>query len=294
MDFTAVRFDTVLPGDRGELAALYDRCFSVPEGASFMDDFPVWDPGIAVEERVQLVYRHEGRIVASASARLARTRPGNGTVAVVGAVVTDPELRGKGLASRALASLLPRVECARPQAVVLWGSEADLYAKFGFAYGGLQCRSRLGDLKFRSSTSDSKLEIRDGWGGEIESIMNARPDGLVHRDSDRAWIVRHPNVLFFRLFRDGKCTAFAGVGRGIDLTEMVHEWGGDERDLGLLLSVLARENADLQILYHPRHERSFYFLAPGGAKIEENLCMAKVLSPEFDLNEAWFYGLDSG
>lgn len=293
MGLDQVIFDTLSSPDRSSLEALYNRCFPVPAGDSFLTDFPVWDPGLSILDRIQIGVRDGENLIATASARIVSLKPGSEKIAIIGGVATHPEHQGKKLAQRSIEEVMKRARAMNPVAYVLWGSEKTLYERFGFEFGGRQCRAKLADLEFRSSASGSKLELLDGWSDEIFMLMKNRPSGVSHRDADLSWISKQKSVLFFRLMRDGKCTAFVGIGRGIDLTNMIHEWAGEERELALILSVLKKENPDLEILFHPDQMRDYYFFGAAESRIDENLCMAKVESEKFDLSSVWFYGLDS-
>jgi hypothetical protein len=78
---------------------LLAQSFPIPPGASFYDDFPVWDPRFRVASLLRAGVIADGRVVAGASARTARLRLNPTTVVdvvFIGGVCCAPEFCGKG------------------------------------------------------------------------------------------------------------------------------------------------------------------------------------------------------
>ena len=274
----SVQFDLVQgEGPLKELESLLSRSFKVPEGASFYDDFPVWDAHYGAKVFRVGAYS-QGKLVSSASIRLAslKTPTCPIPVAILGSVVTEEGWKGRGLASQSVSLVMT---WAREQGAVmalLWGSEYELYHRQGFELCGMQVRVPLNTLvECRLSAGDS---IAKGWKPEILSAMEKRPEGLAIGYMDRKWMPAHKNVAWWSLERDGKLQAFAGMGRGIDLPKMVHEWGGNPDDLKKILSVIRAEVPDAELIGSPFVLDRNAIAYPPSAM--EYLCMAKVLNGE--------------
>jgi hypothetical protein len=295
-------WEELTAGKKPEIESLLNQCFPVEAGQSFFDDFPVWDPSQSVADRNQILGRNEsGQAVCSASARvvtLVLDEKNHTRVGLIGAVASDPQHRGQGHASAAIEKILnaavlsdPKIEC-----IVLWGSEKNLYSRFGFDYGGIQKRASLGNLVLPEFLPDPTLDVQMGWDDDIFLLMQKRHSGVSHSSSDLTWLKSHPNVVWFRIIRNGSTTAYVGVNRGIDLMGIVHEWGGSELDLGILFSAMKIENPNLQVIYHPEHEKSYAFFKRTEHFEVDRLCMVKWLgkmNPK-TLERLWFFGLDSG
>jgi len=293
-----VSWGRVVPQDQAELDALYGNCFPVEANHSFFEDFPVWNPALSIDRREQIVGRDQnGKILCSASLRIANLPQSENQIAMLGAVVCDLDHRGQGLASEAIEKILESklLESAQIRAVVLWGSEKSLYSRFGFDFGGTQKRGLLGQLVFPEFLPDPTLDVQLGWDDEIFHLMRGRETGLAHLEADISWLKKHENVVWFRIIRDGKTSAYVGVNRGIDLMGVVHEWGGSEMDLSILLSALKGENPNLQIIFHPDHEKKYSFFKKLDPFENDQLCMIKWYGEpdEKFLSSLWFFGLDS-
>ncbi len=288
--------------NKNDLDTLLNQCFPVEPGQSFFDDFPIWDPARSVQAREQILGRNDDQTpVCSASLRVVNMSLDKNTqtkVALIGAVASSPGHRGQGHATAAIEKILssallsdPKTEC-----VVLWGSEKNLYARFNFDYGGTQKRASLGNLALPEFLPDPTLDVQMGWNDEIFSLMKSRQSGVLHSESDLSWLKAHKNVIWFRIIRGGKTSAYVGVNRGIDLMGIVHEWGGSELDLGILLSAMKLENPNLQIIFHPDHEKAYAFFKRTEHFEVDRLCMIQWRHgvKQNVLDHLWFFGLDSG
>src|SRR4051812_13146746 len=94
----------VIAGERklAQFSQLLNDAFSVPQGADFLADFPIWgglEPRKAVIRAG--VFAPAGRLAGCAAARIAQLRVPGGSipVGIIGAVATDPLYRGNGVAS---------------------------------------------------------------------------------------------------------------------------------------------------------------------------------------------------
>src|SRR5690242_8439039 len=92
------------PDAEKQFSALEDQAFAVAAPGHYLDDFPIWDPESAPPPGT--VFRlgaYDGpKLVAAAGVRLAELRfpKANLTSALIGAVATAPEYRGRGLATQ--------------------------------------------------------------------------------------------------------------------------------------------------------------------------------------------------
>jgi GNAT superfamily N-acetyltransferase len=273
-----------------ECSSLLDLAFDLPHGGRFLSDFPVWDSKISVPGVRLFKARSENSLKAICGVRLANLRVathggaslGSVRVALLGAVCTHPNWRGQGLASGLVAEA---VEWARAQgavAIFLWGEGGGLYERQGFRWCGRQLRTPLSTLLPPLEVDPCLLgRIHLGLTREIFELLVARVDGISLSSADWDWYSSHLNVQWFSLQRAGRPTAYAALGRGLDLQGYIHEWGGHEDDLYPLFRAILCQYPDSVLLTHP--DRSFLFGAKDNG-FEEYLCMAKVLDPKLLLS----------
>src|SRR6476619_1871467 len=90
-------------GALDQFSNLLDECFSIPRGSHFFDDFPIWDARFKSPSMIRLGVFNKSHLVSSVAIRKAELQGlqiGNISVAILGAVATRPQWRGKGLASQ--------------------------------------------------------------------------------------------------------------------------------------------------------------------------------------------------
>ena len=267
----------VLSGEdaHAKLGVLINRTFNLPEGTHFLDDFPIWDERFAPEPAVRLGVFNGQDLVASTGIRLAQLKAPHGsiTVALLGAVATDEKWRGKGLASQLVSFAVQWAEQRGATAILLWGSEYDLYRKLGFELCGVQYRVPLTGL----SLPACELEVGQAWQPAIAQQLQKRPSGLALQDSDSKWLAAHKNVQWFWTGRADAPTAYVAYGRGVDLNGLIHEWGGQPEHLLQLLSHVRTKFPEAQVI------GTRDLLEQHGFALDTNepefVCMATVINP---------------
>lgn len=289
--------------NRGHLEGLYNQCFPVPAGHSFFEDFPIWNPSLEVSDRVQLGGWMDNELVVSASLKKMEMKVPQEqrtlNVALLGGVTTHPKHRGHGYGSEAIQKLLEISDGSKNDLVVLWGSEEKLYSKFGFEYGGHQLRFLLENIKKEQKTPENKsfFEVRTGYQPELfEFRQNHKKGGIEFKVPDQIWFSKHVNVEWFTIWDgDGKLKAYAAVGRGIDLPNWVHDWGGESLPLKILLLKLNEIRPGLEMIFHLEHKKTYSFLPDAEVCVLDPLAMFRWLNPSNRSYEKslWFWGLES-
>lgn len=274
-----------LPGvsELPQLEALLNEGFAVAAGASFYDDFPVWDPRFTeLDSTTQRLGLFEsGRLASATLVRIARLKTPAGIalpVAIVGGVVTRPESRGRGYASRLVSQACDWAREKGAAFVLLWGSEHALYQRLGFELCGEQIRVPLGELVFQAAPG-ADIAVTAGWTERIFDLVCARPAGLALGPQDRRWFSRHKNTRWYFTGSSDAPTAYAALGRGIDLKDLVHEWGGEPNALQALLRHLREQHPEASILAS-RAQVATLPLRPGYETQAEYFGMARVLDPQ--------------
>jgi predicted N-acetyltransferase YhbS len=280
-----------------QINSLISQAFEVPEGSSFFDDFPVWNQ-VSGDEIVHFSFFEADLPVAVLSVRLGVVNAEEGQalpVAIIGGVSTHLDWRKKGLAGKLIQEALEWAEQKQVALSVLWTGDFDYYRKYGFEPAGLQVRFSLKDLAL-NLPSKSKIQVHEGW---IDSIFEERrlsPYGLKLNEQDRQWYKAHESVNWFWAENSdapGKLKAYAGFGRGSDLSNIIHEWGGDPEALRVLLSEVRKNHPEAELIT-PVELFHLYF----SKNIEEKnvkaefLCLMAIHSPEMVFEAYGIEGVD--
>ena len=302
--------ELVSPEQIRDLSGLLDQCFPVPSGYHFFDDFPIWNPAFSSVNASRIGIIEQGQLIGAAGVRMAKmhllSTPKTATVAMIGAVASHPAYRGKGLASHCVKKAIEWAKTQGAEAAILWGSEQALYQRLGFEMMGHQCRIPLGEVQLeyspsssgRASSSPSATRVNRGWTPSLFDLIRQRRSGILLQQDDLGWYSAHRNVKWYYTGSIETPTAYAAFGRGIDLQNCIHEWGGDAQDLLLIFREVQKEHAgsEVALMGHPIElVRQFRFHSDPLAFVEY-LCMAQVLSPRtspFPFDRLWFWGLDA-
>ncbi|MBS1962221.1 MAG: GNAT family N-acetyltransferase [Bdellovibrionales bacterium] len=284
------------PADRRDFSLLLDRAFGLSAPASYLADFPVWDPEIVpAGNRHQVGGFHGPRLVSTASLRFADYRFADGTDArfgLIGAVATHPDFARRGYGAEALALAIHEADRRGVGGLALWGSDSPLYRRRKFEFGGNQIRVPIASLRFEKPAL-AGYEFRSGWDSEIGAHFLARKSGLRYQDGDLLWLSRHPNVEWRTLWIDGKCLAYVGWNRGIDLPNLIHEIDGEPAACLVLLRLLQERYPALEWLAHPELLRRWKIEGSEVAAVE---ALAQFRLRTLDparIGEIWFSGMDA-
>ncbi len=285
---------------------LLNLTFQVPQGQSFLSDFPIWDPNFLVPERTLWgLFTPQNQLIAGCGIRLAHVPATDSPqqplapratrlIALLGAVATHPAWQNQRLASHliqhAVAWALARNACA----VFLWSSRPQLYARLGFQPCGEQALVELQAVV--CPAFPQALELQAGFTQEIFALLQNREDGLCLQPHDWAWFSSHRNTRWLSSFLPAQpIEAYAAIGRGIDLGSIIHEWGGTPEGLATVFQTLLREDPQACLLGTPRH---FQRLTAAGFRLpalhREPVCLG-FLTEKFPnplCPEVWFWGLD--
>ena len=221
-----------------------------------------------------------------------RTPQGVSAINLLGSVVTDPSLRGQGLASAVLAAALQATAAAAPN-TLLWAERPELYARAGFAAG----RDERVLVLVRRPRRPTNGTVRELLFADHEALHRLHAQKPVHVERSpqaMSGLLTTPGLRTLVLERDGEIVAYACTGKGADLHGHWHELGGSDEDVAELLpaamhTIEAIEAAVLVPPYRPRlHE-----LLGRGVTGEATIPGPMVRSLGAPLADAWIDGLDS-
>lgn len=226
--------------------------------------------------------------VRSACARLARTFVVRGErlrIGLVGSVVTDPDWRGRGLASRALDAACERLREQGCALALLWADEPGFYERRGWRALGHEVDFAVpADARARLPRCDS---VRLGGARDALDLLRLHEHHAtrVERSAEEMHaLLAGPEMGCLVAERAGEPVAYACLGRGEDLRRVVHEWAGAPDDvLGLVRAHMDRERLAGQpgdvVLMTPSdaaelHER---LAALGMPRVDGVLAQGKIL-----------------
>jgi len=261
---------------------LVSKAFQYTFPHSFFDDFPVW----ASDGVTRLGLFDQGRLLSHVGVRFTEMRvgPDRIPVALIGAVATDENARGKGHSTHLLKTALKMIDARKTKWSFLWGSEHEFYGKLGFVLQGVQGRALLSELK---STVAPPSDVREGLTEEIFKSLMTPANGIPIKPEDHDWVFKHKTVKWYSLRQP---FAFVAYERGMDLKDIVHETGGTREGIQRLLRHLANQNAEAQIIATPENLLQLGF--PEDSIFQEHLCLARPLNSTFTFDERfWISGI---
>lgn len=238
------------PDGLRQLGELLDRAFKVPAGTHFLEDFPVWTEWPGAENSVHRFGAFQsGRLIASTCARVTvmKSTAKSVRIGIIGGVATEEIARGQGLATRLVGDAVKWLESQKVALAVLWGSEHEFYARFGFALSGEQVLVPLSAV----SLPDSLAKAGQGWNPALFPLLKERQLGVQYQDADLEWLKKHRHVRWYWSGPVERPTAYAALGKGIDLHDIVHEWGGEAQPLRELLRQIRDDHPSASLLGPP-------------------------------------------
>tara|TARA_R110002126_G_scaffold67964_4_gene171876 strand:- start:8711 stop:9787 length:1077 start_codon:yes stop_codon:yes gene_type:complete len=164
--------------------------------------------------------------------RRAVTSAGTFGLGLIGSVVTAPSARGNGYAREVLEAAeqtLGEDGCA---IAMLWADDAAFYQHLGWIPAGCE----LDYVLYPESAffMPDPTHVRPATAQDttaIHELYLAHPERLERSLEETVALLGTPKMQVVVEERDGTVTAYACLGRGDDLEQVVHEWGGTNEAL---------------------------------------------------------------
>lgn len=248
--------------------ALRQRCESarglmervLRSGAPIAPEFPLVFDG---REQAAFVVDDENGEARSACAIFERRLLVRGRelpAGLIGSVATDPRFRRQGLCSAVLARA--ESELARRGALlaVLWADDRAWYEKRGWRALGWEIDFHLPATLMQ--TLPEPFGVRERAAGDdeqIHALYERHAERVARSPEETRSLLACPGMEVLVLERWGRIAGYSCLGRGADLRDVVHEWGGDAQALfALLREHLARRR-------ERGEEQGLYLIAPPSA-----------------------------
>jgi len=212
-------------------------------------------------------------------------------VGLISLVFTDPDHRGKGDASRVVEAAIAHARRLGLGLVMLWSELDRFYSRLGFHRLGCESLVRVDGVHVDRALETIRAEAsplcverprEDDWPA-IERLRGTRTCQL-ELDPGALAKLREVPDLSVRVARDaaGVC-GFAMRGRGDDLGEIIHEWGGDPRAVLLCCRALMRgcpPHEELMMLSpDARSEPAWTLRRMGAPVVRQSLAWMRIASP---------------
>lgn len=155
---------------------------------------------------------------------------------MIGSVSTDPEWRERGLGTHLLVEAEAALHVQGCALVMLWADDPTFYLERGYCPIGIEHDFLVGaDVVERLPRDEDVREMRAGDADAIHALYERHPARVDRSAVETGALLRCPGMTTLVIDRDGGVAAYACMGRGSDLHDAVHEWGGSAEDVLALL-----------------------------------------------------------
>lgn len=185
---------------------------------------------------------------------------------LIGSVATDPAWRGRGLGTRLLAEAERSLRARGAVFSLLWASDPGFYLARGYAPFGVECDIELASALARSLPAASGVRpLRAGDEPSVQRLYLRHAARVVRTLDETRALLGVPGMLTLvreraqGAGRPAEPVAYACLGRGRDLADVVHEWGGEPED------VLALLRAHLERRFPAGAAGALFLMAPSSA-----------------------------
>lgn len=168
-------------------------------------------------------------------------------IAAIGSVVTSPDHRNQGHSSHNIQKCLQLAEKQDCDLAILWTDQFDFYKKLGFELAGFEetyILNRPYDIKNKKLrfVKDNKVDP-----AAIQKLYSQHSVHALRTNDEISQFLKIPQCHLYTAWNEyNQIVAYAAEGKGIDLTNYVHEWGGQVDALIDLFSYILEQNQ-----YHP-------------------------------------------
>ena len=243
-------------------------------------------PGRVLAKSVEARAGGEREVVAACAVLPRRLVTPSATFAVglVGSVATAPQHRGRGYGKEVVARAGAELAKAGAVCAMLWADDAGWYREQGWIPVGTEyvfVLNRGLELLMPDPEDVRAATPRDH--AAIHALYTTQPSRVERTAAETSALLSGPGIQTLVVDVGGEVVAYASLGRGADLRNVVHEWAGPiERVLSLVRAHLEAAPADSEGIYvmvppGGRDMGAFFEFTrtPGAQGI---LCMAKLAS----------------
>ncbi len=197
-----------------------------------------------------------GRIVSHALMRpfICKTPYAIFKIAAIGSVVTDPEYRNQGFSRKNILQCLQKAEEQDCDFTILWSDKHEFYRQFGFELAGFEHAFILSKPQPLHHAQCKVLKSTRIDPRALLKIYNQHTVHSVRTVEDIQAYLQIPQTSIFTLWtNDNQLLAYAVEGKGADLQNYIHEWGGSVTAVSDLISQMMTTEQKSYTLIAPHH-----------------------------------------
>jgi GNAT superfamily N-acetyltransferase len=175
-------------------------------------------------------------------------------VAGIGSVVTHESYRNQGFSQKLLMDCLQVAQAQKCDIAILWTHLHDFYRKVGFELAGTEVSYTFQE-EFQAPRQGLRYSADRNVSPEaINRLYSQHTVGSVRTADEIKQYLKIPHTRIYTAWNaDNSLAAFAVEGKGADLQNYIHEWGGQVPDLISLLSYIRKEKKQPLTIITPRH-----------------------------------------
>jgi GNAT superfamily N-acetyltransferase len=207
---------------------------------------------------------------------------------LIGSVSTDPAFRRRGFAGRVLKAAEAELAGQGCVLSILWADEPGFYQEHGYREFGAEVDFVIPcELAARMPEPTGVRKATAADVSALHHVYMRHAERVERSEPETAAMMQSQGLELFVVERGGEPVAYACLGRGADLQDVVHEWGGAVEDVLRLVRgfIEARlDRGDDNDLFLMAPFASAAALAPlerlGAPSVRGILGQAKILDPE--------------
>lgn len=164
-------------------------------------------------------------------------------VGAIGSVVTSPEHRNNGYSTHNIENCLEHAAKQECDLAILWTDQFDFYRKMGFELAGYEqtyVLNRAYDIKNKKLRfiKDNKVDP-----AAIQKLYSQHTVHAIRTNDEISQFLKIPQCHLYTAWNEyNQIVAYAAEGKGVDLTNYIHEWGGQVDALIDLFAFILEQN----------------------------------------------------
>ena len=177
--------------------------------------------------------------------------------ATIGSVVTHKDHRFQGLSQKVLESCLEQARMEACDFAILWTEIYDLYRKMDFELAGYEI-SFVIEKEFQAKSSSLRFMKTKNISSQalLKLYLKHSVYSLRSEEEIRKYLEIPGASVFTAWNEKNELKAYAIEGKGMDLSNYIHEWGGGVSELMSLFSYIRREKNTPITLIVPFHSQN--------------------------------------
>lgn len=209
-------------------------------------------------------------------------------IGMIGSVATDPHWRNRGLAGRVLQAAERELAAGGAVLGVLWADDSSFYERRGWHVFGCEVDAALAPTVQRLLPSPKGVRpLQPHDVPSVHELYSEHTSRVERSEEETRALLACPGMEVLVCEDEQGVQAYACLGRGGDMENVVHEWGGEPRAVAMILRRLLELRhtcgieEDLYVMLPSSADALIRLLFDAGATLSKGvLGMAKILNEE--------------